>query len=146
MSLISKLFGVTPTTYRRKKERVFEIAISGVNLVEYLVRKGLKVGNKVRLQVGVPEWVWLKPQYTKACLRGLIDTDGSFINHRYRVKRREYRYLKIAFENRSEPLLDFVYRGLEQLGFSPKREHHKVWLYSQSEAKRYLRDIGTRKL
>jgi len=46
------------------------------DLVEYLNSKGLSLGNKVLLQVGVPEWIWTKEEYIKACIRGLVDTEN----------------------------------------------------------------------
>lgn len=141
--LASKLFGITPKIYVHKKHKVCRVSVSSVNLVKYLTSKGLCIGNKVRTQVGVPSWVLLNPEYIKACIRGLIDTDGSLIIHRYRIKGKEYSYPKISFSNRSEPLLEFVYQGLREFGFNPKRTYEsEVWLHSQNDVKRYLEVIG----
>lgn len=141
--LASKLFGITPKIYVHKKHKVCRVSVSSVNLVKYLTSKGLCIGNKVRIQVGVPSWVLLNPEYIKACIRGLIDTDGSLIIHRYRIKGKEYSYPKISFSNRSEPLLEFVYQGLREFGFNPKRTYEsEVWLHSQNDVKRYLEIIG----
>ncbi|MBI4035707.1 LAGLIDADG family homing endonuclease [Candidatus Daviesbacteria bacterium] len=84
-------------------------------MVKYLTSKGLSLGNKVCLQVGVPNWILSKEDYIKACIRGLIDTDGSFVLHRYTIKGKIYTYPKISFSNRSEPLLEFVYQGLRSI-------------------------------
>lgn len=82
--------------------------------------------------------------YVKVCIRGLVDTDGCFALHRYRVNGKEYCYPKICFSNRSEPLLEFVYQGLKQLGFNPKRTYkYQVWIHNQNETRRYLKEIGT---
>lgn len=145
--LIKKLFDLTPSTYKLNREKVIRVSISGVNLVEYLKLKGLYVGNKVHLQVGVPDWVWAKPEYIKACIRGLIDTDGCFALHKYKVNGKEYCYPKICFSNRSEPLLNFVFQGLKQFGFNSKRTYeHDVWLHNQNEVRLYLQEIGTNNL
>lgn len=144
-SLVNKLFGITPKIYIHKHHKVLRVSVSSVNLVKYLTSKGLFLGNKVHLQVGVPRWVLLKQDYIKACIRGLIDTDGSFILHRYRIKEKMYTYPKISFSNKSEPLLEFVYQGLKQLGFNPKRTYKsEVWLHSQKDVKRYLEVIGVK--
>lgn len=141
--LILELFKIQPKIYKHHKHKMLKVSVSGVNLVKYLTLKGLSTGNKVRLQVGVPEWIWSDPEYIKACLRGLIDTDGSFILHRYQVNGREYAYPRISFSNRSEPILDFVNEGLKKLGFHPKRSYNfEVALFNQAEVKQYLRDIG----
>lgn len=145
--LIDKLFGIIPRIHIHKKYKMLKISVSAVNLVEYLRTKGLSLGNKVHLQVGVPNWVLNKPEYIKACIRGLVDTDGCFALHKYKVNGREYCYPKICFSNRSEPLLKFVYQGLLQFGFNPKRTYeHEVWLHNQNEVRRYLKEIGTNNL
>lgn len=146
-ALIKNLFGLTPSIYKHKKWKMLKVSISGVNLVKYLVSRGLYVGNKVHLQVGVPGWIWTKPEYIKVCIRGLIDTDGCFVLHKYKVNGKEYCYPKICFSNRSEPLLSFVFQGLRQLGFNPKRTYeHDVWLHNQNEVRLYLQEIGTNNL
>lgn len=144
-NLIEKLFGSRPSIYKFRKDHVWEVSISGVDLVEYLNSKGLSLGNKVLLQVGVPEWIWIKEKYMRACIRGLVDTDGCFTMHKYRVNNKIYVYPKLAFSNRSEPILQFVYQGLKQSGFNPKRTFkYGVWLHNQQEVRRYLQEIGTR--
>lgn len=145
--LIKKLFDSTPSIYKHKRWKMLKVSISGINLVKYLTSRGLCTGNKVHLQVGVPDWVCAKPEYIKACIRGLIDTDGCFTLHKYKVNSKEYCYPKICFSNRSEPLLCFVYQGLKQFGFNPKRTYkYGVWLHNQNEVRRYLKEIGTRNL
>lgn len=142
---IKKLFDLTASIYKLKKDKVWRVSISSVNLVEYLVSQGLHVGSKVRLQVGVPSWIWHNPGHMKACIRGLVDTDGSLFNHKHLINGKEYLYPTIVFSNRSQPLLEFMFRGLSQLGFHPKRSlDNQVWLRKQSEVKRYYQDIGTR--
>lgn len=141
-NLVNKLFGIMPRIYIHKKHKVWRVSISSVNLVKYLTAKGLSLGDKVRIQVGVPSWVQANPKYIKACIRGLIDTDGSFIVHRYKIKGKEYSYPRLSFSNRSEPLLNFIYKELRRLGFNPKSQKNAVCLYSQDEVKRYLELIG----
>ncbi len=143
--LINRLFKIVPKIYKHKKEKVLRVSVSGVNLIEYLTSKGLSLGNKVHLQAGVPSWIKSKSEYINACIRGLIDTDGCFTLHKYKVNGKEYCYPKICFSNRSEPLLGFVYNELKGLGLNPKRTFkYGVWLHNQNEVKRYLQVIGTR--
>lgn len=144
-NLIDKLFNSRPSIYKTRKDHVWKVSIGGVDLVEYLNSKGLSLGNKVLLQVGVPEWISTKEEYVRACIRGLVDTDGCFSIHTYKVKNKSYSYPKMAFSNRSEPILRFVYQGLKQLSFNPKRTfRYGVWLHNQQEVRRYLKEIGTR--
>ncbi|MFH0937072.1 MAG: hypothetical protein V1808_02170 [Candidatus Daviesbacteria bacterium] len=141
--LIKKLFGLKASIYESKKDKVLRISIAGVNLVKYLTLKGLKLGNKVRLQVAVPSWVQARTEYTKACIRGLIDTDGSFFIHKYRVKGQEYSYPRINFTSKSKPIINFAYEGLINLDFNPKKSgENQICLYSQKEVRKYLEVIG----
>jgi len=143
-NLIKKLFDLNASISGNNKSHVLRVGISGINIVKYLVEEGLKVGNKVLLQVGVPDWIWKDKEYVKACIRGLIDTDGCFTIHKYKVNKKEYRYPKICFSNHSEPILDFVHKGLIDLGYNPKRTlKYDVWLHNQNEVKKYLKEIGT---
>lgn len=74
------------------------IKIYGKEVVEAMESIGLSAGNKVENQVSVPEWIKEDRDLTRACLRGLIDTDGSI----YERKKGE----KIVyFKNKSKPLL-----------------------------------------
>lgn len=142
--LIFTLFGLHSSSTNDHEKHVLRISISGINVVKYLVQKGLKVGNKVKLQVGIPLWIKSNKRYVKACIRGLIDTDGCFTIHRYSVNGRKYLYPKIVFSNKSEPILDFVNKELLKLKYSPKRTFEfDVWLHNQNEVRRYLKDIGT---
>lgn len=142
--LIKKLFDLEASINEKKEDHLLRVGISGINVVKYLVEKGLKVGNKVLLQVGVPDWIWKDKEYVKACIRGLIDTDGCFTIHKYKVNGKEYKYPKICFSNHSEPILDFVHKGLAGLGYNPKRTlKYDVWLHNQNEVSKYLKEIGT---
>lgn len=143
--LITELFSLLPTIIKHKKYKLLRVSVSSVNMIEYLLQKGLRLGNKVRLQVEVPVWIWSKSEYIKACIRGLIDTDGCFAIHKHTVNGKAYSYPKIAFTNSSLPILDFVYQGLKRLGFTPyKYLNKKIWLYNQREVRRYLDEVGTR--
>jgi len=142
-----KLFGETPKVYKRKDSKALALYYNGTFLIKYLLSIGLKIGNKVRQQVDAPDWVKSSLIYRVACVRGLMDTDGGVFLHRYRVNGKEYVYKKICFTNRSLPLLMFVKKTLEELGFTPKLvsnvANKKVWLYNTNEVRTYLKKVGT---
>ena len=63
------------------------------------------------------------------------------------VNQKRYGYLKLNFKNASGPLIQFVYRVLEKLQFTPKiQDERNVWLYSQKEVFKYLQEIGSSNL
>lgn len=149
-SLGYKLFGEKPRVFIRESQNTAVVYYSGIKLVNYLLELGLETGNKVRQQIKVPCWILKKPQYKKACLRGLMDTDGGIFIHKYKVGGKEYSYKKLNFSNRSLPILYFVADTLEELGFSPKTidttrtvESERVWLYNSNEVQKYLEAVGS---
>lgn len=144
--LIEKLFQVVPGVYRNKKSLADSIVISRTELVRFCTDKlGLKIGSKVRQQVGVPLWIEERKSYSVACLRGLVDTDGCIIKHRYVSKGKEYCYKKLSFTNLSVPLLQFVFNILSDMGMRPRVTNNgkEVRIESQSDMERYFRIIGS---
>jgi hypothetical protein len=142
--LIFSLFKYQPTLHDRFPTKALTILISGKKFTEQLTNLELRVGNKVKQQVGVPSWICQNSDFSRWCLRGLMDTDGGIFTHTYKVHGKSYAYLKANFTNASQPLLDFVYQTLRDNGFHPcNKQPHRIWLYSQVEARRYLEVIGS---
>ena len=147
IDLENRLFKEKPKIIKKNNDKAVAIYLNGIQLINYLVSIGLKIGNKVKQQVGVPNWIMSSKIYKVACLRGLMDTDGGVFLHRYKVNGKGYVYKKICFSNRSMPLLYFVEKTLKNLGFTPKIitkvENKKVWLYNESEVEKYLSLVKT---
>jgi hypothetical protein len=105
------------------------------------------MSNKAKQQVDAPDWIKNNKEYSIACLRGLMDTDGGVFLHKYKVHGKQYSYKKISFTNKSTPLILFVFEILRVLGFTPKLrdtlEIKRVWLYNEHEVNRYLEVVGT---
>ncbi|PIP19289.1 MAG: hypothetical protein COX41_03685 [Candidatus Omnitrophica bacterium CG23_combo_of_CG06-09_8_20_14_all_41_10] len=91
-SLIKRLFNISASLAATDSDNADRIVASGINLVEFLIAKGLKIGNKVKNRVNVPRWVLNNRNYSIACLRGLVDTDGSFYHYNHRVYNKKYLY------------------------------------------------------
>lgn len=142
--LIHNLFGHTPPIFDKNGCNAVCIYQTGIELVDFLVKCGMKTGNKVKQQVGVPSWIKQSNQLATECTKGLMDTDGGIFFHRYRVNNKLYTYPKLCFANLSQPLRYFVRDTLLLQGLNPKLQGPKnVWLYSKEETKAYLRIIGS---
>ncbi len=142
--LFRKLFGLSATIQRRPKARGWTVVASSRALVEYLQTIGLVRGNKVANQVDVPEWVWNRQDYQQACLRGLMDTDGSVYRYSHRVNGRQYDHVGLCFTNHSKPLLLSVDRLLKNSGFHPRVGGYHVSLNRQDEIRRYFQLVESR--
>lgn len=145
--MIKNLFSIEPAIYYYEKghrKNIANITVSSNSFVDFLIKKGLKRGHKVKQQVDVPDWIKANRNFSIACLRGLVDTDGCMYSHNHRVQGRDYFNIGINFSNKSTPLLKFVYNILTSLDFTPKIFKNGVNLYRKSEVVRYGKEIQFR--
>ncbi|OGZ71646.1 MAG: hypothetical protein A2998_01050 [Candidatus Staskawiczbacteria bacterium RIFCSPLOWO2_01_FULL_37_25b] len=143
-SSIEKLFKRKPGICKRKSQSVFVITVSSMDLIDYLTKLGLKKGNKIKLQVDIPDWIKNKRSYSIACVRGLIDTDGCIFNHRYKVNNKFYNYKKLAFACYSQPMRKSVFNILYSLNIKSRMfSYRDVRIDSQEAMKKYFKIIGT---
>lgn len=143
ISLIKKLFKLTPSVYHSPENSVNDIVVSRKALVDYLHELGLPLGNKIKQQIDIPLWIQQDQKLSIACLRGLIDTDGCIFTHRYIVKGTRYAYKKLSFTSASAPLRKSVYILLQGLGFHPRVAGTDVRLDRIEDVRRYVSLIGS---
>lgn len=145
ISLIRKLFGVEPSIYHRERDSTNTITVSRTSLVDFCIDKlGLPLGNKIRQNIDIPKWILKNQEYKKACVRGLIDTDGSIFTHIYSVKGKQYSYKKLHFTSLSPALAQSVYKILKEFNFNSRIYRNKdVCLDSIGDVKRYFEFIQT---
>jgi transcriptional regulator with XRE-family HTH domain len=145
INLINKLFGIKPKIYKIKKAKAIDIVVQRKNLVDFCQKIGLVLGNKVKKQVDIPEWVKENKNFSKACIRGLIDTDGCFYINSYYVNNKKYLYFKIAFTNGSKPLVLSVFRKLKDLGINSRvsKNYKDVRIESRKHVLKYIEEIGS---
>jgi len=144
-NLTKKIFNVPVSVSYNKKYMATNYVISRKELVDFCVKKlNLKIGNKVRQQVDVPDWIKKNKNYSLACARGLIDTDGSIFDHHYKVNNKLYSYKKLSFTNLSKPLVIFIYKTMKNIGLNPRISRNKdVWLDSKNDIKNYFKIINS---
>lgn len=145
--LIRKIFGLLPAIYKYRSptcKKVVGVTINSTAVVEFLLRKGLKKGSKVRHQIDAPDWIKNNIEFSKSCLRGLIDTDGGVYYHRHNSHGYRHFNIGLCFTNMSLPLLNFVENTLSFLRFNPKLSSNKtnIYLYRKLEVLNYIQEIG----
>ena len=96
--------------YTPKKDSYFNISVYSNKLNEYMPWK-VGCGSKLFQHARVPLWIRTHKRYSKPCLRGLLQTDGSIYKDRG--------YLMINFTNHVKELADDVSYMLELNGFHP---------------------------
>lgn len=140
-NLFYEVFGETPSIHRYKN--AVRLSLSGVELVAVLEKLGLRRGNKVKHQVGIPQWIKNNSDYKRACVRGLFDTDGGLYTHSHSVKGKNYKNIGFSFCSHSEPLLDDFFEILLENGIAAKKVKWKVYIYSVKEIERFFHKIGS---
>src|SRR3989338_10048955 len=140
VALIQKLFGLRASLYNNIKYSAVNIVVSRTELVGFCTKiLGLKRGNKVKQKVNIPRWIMRRKKLQIACVRGLIDTDGCVIIHRYKVRNKYYIYKKLAFTSHSDPLRQSVYKILKTQGLHPRMAQRKdVRLDSKKDLHSYF--------
>lgn len=140
--LMIALFSVPVSMTKHRVDNALIVLLSSKNVVGILNAFGMPSGNKVKQQIAPPEWISKNKAYTRAYLRGLIDTDGCVYEDRHIVKGKCYSSTCIAFTNASMPLLDFVESTLRQEGFTPTRSGRDIRLRRRKEVHAYTKLIG----
>jgi hypothetical protein len=72
---------------------------------------GWNVGSKISQNVTVPSWIRMRQEYSKACLRGLFQTDGCLYY--------DSGYQMAAFTSHISSLAENVIGMIQSLGFKP---------------------------
>lgn len=142
--LISRLFQAKTSIYRAKIKDAIRIRASGVNLVKNLLSLGLVQGNKIKQpRFNIPEWIQEKDTFIRACIRGMIDTDGC-VHRKVRRERNgmEYRSVGITFSSYSVPLQLSLIKLFNILGFKVAISGTTIYLCGKEQIARYVAEIG----
>jgi intein/homing endonuclease len=115
--LIVELFNIVPRIVFHKATNEVFVAIENRNLAEFFLSIGLSEGNKIKKQISIPSWNRNDKTLLKACLRGLIDTDGTV----FRMSKRDFDNPRISFKTNNRRLLEDVRNSLIELGFHPSK-------------------------
>lgn len=144
--LIEKLFGIIPSKKKRHDCNVLNIVLSRIELIKFLVKNiGLKTGNKVAQQVDISQWIMKNKNFSVACLRGLIDTDGCVIIHRYKSRGKSYLYKKISFTNRSLALISSARKILNELEIKNRitKNNYEIRIEARRDVEKYFNVVGS---
>lgn len=113
--LFEKLFKKKMHLIKHSTHKELFISIGNKDVVFTLNHFGLPSGNKKKNNVGIPNWILESNEYIKACIRGLIDTDGSVCP----ITGRDYPY--IWFSCNIENLRKTFKIAMEKIGFNTSK-------------------------
>lgn len=138
------LFGIQPFIQKRKGSKCSCVVLSSIELVEFLVDLGLPKGDKIRAKLDIPDWILSDLDLSRACVRGLFDTDGSIFLEKHTINGKKYAYPRMSFVSASEELRESVYQVYVDLGFNPKiRNNRSVNLERFTDIVKYFKIVGS---
>ena len=146
ISLINDLFNVQTSLSFRKNSNTVVIRVNSTSVVDFLVTKGLHRGNKLKAGLHIPEWIMKQGTYRKACLRGLVDTDGCLFIHHHKSKwDKMYHNLGLTFTSYSPLLIKQVAEIMTEHDLVPRitKRGRDIYLYRAESVSKYLSTIGT---
>jgi intein/homing endonuclease len=139
-SLIEKLFDIKSKFYISNHSNAFYLIVNSRKLTEFLYMLGLKNGNKVKNQVEIPKWIKENLDFSRSCIRGLIDTDGSI----HRMSKRDSNLMRISFKSHNVKMLLDVREMFLTLGFHPSKiiNGNSIYLSRKKDVEKYINEIG----
>lgn len=138
--LAKNLFGFTFGFYENSQYHRLCLTKGSKNLFFTLKKFGLIEGNKKLNNVTIPKWVFKNGLYIKACVRGLIDTDGCVCP----ITGRNYTY--IWFKSGIPNLRKSFSKAMNLLGYRIAKwsgnETPQTYIGSKDMIKKYHKEIG----
>ena len=122
---------------RKGSARCVDLCVYSNTLAEWMPWRAGS-GSKIEQNAHAPAWIYDNPEYMKACLRGLFQTDGCIYTDRG--------YRMMHFTNTIRDLAQDAHRMLIELGFRPsisqvptgKRDKYVVRLARKDEVPKAL--------
>lgn len=140
-----KLFAIRPALRKRPNQNTLVLVYSSTHLVDFIVNMGAVRGNKILQQIDVPSWIKQNPEYEKALVRGLMDTDGCLYIHKHKIKGKIYKNIGLCFTSFSEKLISSTATILTKNGIKPyiTNKGRQIYLYNAQSVVKYLKDFGS---
>lgn len=140
-----KIFKITPSFKKRKDKKALIVCLSSKEACSALEKLGMPRGNKIKGRMSVPEWIKKDPDYVKAFIRGVFDTDGCVYIDTHRRGNKRYQYLGWTITSYADIFLADLGRLMLGLGFhtSNTKNQKSLYLRKQREILEYFTSIGT---
>ena len=137
--LVKEVFNVDSIVRIKPYNNLAYLEVSSTSLAKFFEKNlGLKPGDKIRNDSKIPRKILSSESLAIACLRGLVDTDGS-------VSKRGS-YLCLEFTSHNKVLLDQVYKLATRLGIFTHFGEHQTGTNKWKNIVRYFAVVGSSNL
>lgn len=143
--MFKNLFCIFASLKKKPGENTLNVVASSKNMVYFIHKRGMPIGNKIKKSISVPKWIFRNISYQQAFIRGLLDTDGCVFLDTHKINGKKYKHLGLAITIYAEKLRDDVLKILKALNFSPtyRVTQKSIYIRKQAEVGRYFKEIGT---
>jgi hypothetical protein len=130
-ALMQKLFGIR--IRHTIQNNLLRAWVHSKKLVSYLEKQGVPTGKKLG-KLRIPARVKSTSSFSKAYIRGVFDTDGSFYQHHKTSA-------AICITSYTKHFLEDIQEALRKEGFSPCISGRNLFLYSKTDIRRFFAEI-----
>lgn len=143
-NMIFDLFNIACKIQKRNDSKCSNLVISSLELSEYLQSLGVPKGNKLRAGLDVPDWIKKDKHYSKVCIRGLFDTDGSVYLESHNINNKVYSYPRLSLVSKSANLRQTVKKIFSHNNINANiRMNRSVNIEKFTDIEKYFRIIGS---
>lgn len=142
LPLLERNFGKKFELVYNKRRNVIRIRTQKSKIVKKISSLGIPFGNKLKNNIEIPNWVFSRKNLIKACIRGLIDTDGSVSP----ITGRNYSYiwfvsqipaLRMSFSEAMKVL------DIKTSKWNERTEHgSQIFIGSKADLQKYFKEIN----
>ncbi|MBI2628849.1 hypothetical protein HYW74_02100 [Candidatus Pacearchaeota archaeon] len=137
--LVEELFGISSSIKKNKIHNTSYLTVYSNKLCSFLNKEfGLKYGNKIRNKSCIPQIIFDNQKLAIACLRGLVDTDGS-VSRRGRGGSQ----FCVQFYSHNPILLDQVYKIGKDIGIFTYFTGKEVGTNKWENVVKYFKIVGS---
>ena len=144
-SLFKEVFNKETNIGERKKENAIFIRFSDKKIFHDFVNLGFPVGKKYS-KLGIPSWITENNINLVPFLRGLFDTDGSFVLSKQHKEKPYYPRIEVC--TKSEYLAKQTKEALDKLGIgcslNKKLAYFRLEVAGRSSCDKWMNIIGTK--
>jgi len=134
-NLVNKLFGIKPKIIYSKNTRVIRLVIYSRTICDFLTSIGFPKGIKNKGKMKFPYFITKNEDNLSACLRGLMDTDGSLSSH-------PNSKIMIHLSITNKDLKMSALHGLNKFGIEAGTFNKGIMLYGEDKIKKFSNVIG----
>ncbi len=134
--LLLGLFNIKPKLYYSKSSKAVNCVIYSKKIAEFLTKLGFPSGKKKSGDVKFLKAFFSSPELVKACLRGLMDTDGSICGH-------PNSKIMLNISVTSKSLLNSSLEAFRQLNIPVGSYSKGINIYGKAKLNLYFKMIGS---